>query len=92
VVFLTGDRHFTELSALKLKDGRTIYDLTTSPLTSGPYAPKEQNDLRVEGTVVAERNFSTIDVAGAKGARTLMIRVFDGTGKQLWERSIPQDQ
>ncbi|MGV3638503.1 MAG: alkaline phosphatase D family protein [Flavobacteriales bacterium] len=92
VVFLTGDRHFTELSALKLKDGRTLYDLTTSPLTSGPYAPKEQNDLRVEGTVVAERNFSMIGVSGAKGARTMTIRVFDGTGKQLWERSIAQDQ
>jgi alkaline phosphatase D len=92
VVFLTGDRHFTELSALKLKDGRTVYDLTTSPLTSGPYTPKEENTLREEGTVVAERNFSTIEVSGAKGARTMLIRVFDATGKQRWERSIVQDQ
>ncbi|MBL7947089.1 MAG: alkaline phosphatase family protein [Flavobacteriales bacterium] len=92
VVFLTGDRHFTELSALKLKDGRTIYDLTTSPLTSGPYAPKEENTLRVEGTVVAQRNFSTIEVSGAKGARTMTVRVFDATGKPLWDRIIAQDQ
>jgi alkaline phosphatase D len=91
VVFLTGDRHFTELSRLKLKDGRTIYDLTTSPITSGPYAPKETNDLRVEGTVVDQRNFSTLEFAGAKGARTMLIRVFDGAGKQLWERAIPQE-
>lgn len=92
VVFLTGDRHFTELSALKLKDGRTLYDLTTSPLTSGPYTPKETNDLRVDGTVVGERNFSTLGFSGAKGARTMMIRVFDSTGKQLWERSIAQER
>ncbi|MBL7952442.1 MAG: alkaline phosphatase family protein [Flavobacteriales bacterium] len=91
VVFLTGDRHFTELSALKLKDGRTIYDLTTSPITAGPYAPKETNDLRVEGTVVDQRNFSTLEFAGAKGARTMLIRVFDSTGDLLWERSIPQE-
>jgi len=92
VVFLTGDRHFTELSALKLKDDRTLYDLTTSPLTSGPYTPKETNDLRVEGTVVGERNFSTLEFAGAKGARRMLIRVFDSTGKQLWERSIAQER
>lgn len=91
VVFLTGDRHFTELSALKLKDGRTLYDLTASPITSGPYSPKETNELRVEATVVGERNFCTIGVSGAKGARSLLIRAFDGTGKQLWERSIAQD-
>lgn len=92
VIFLTGDRHFTELSALNLKDGRTLYDLTTSPLTSGPYTPTETNTLRVEGTVVGERNFSTIEVSGAKGARSLCIRVFDGTGKQLWTRTIEQDR
>ncbi len=91
VVFLTGDRHFTELSTLKLKDGRTLYDLTTSPLTSGPYAPKETNALRVEGTVVDQRNFSTLEFSGTKGARTMRIRVFDGTGTQLWERSIAQE-
>ncbi len=91
VVFLTGDRHFTELSALKLKDGRTLYDLTTSPITSGPYAPKETNDLRVEGTMVDQRNFSTLEFSGAKGARTMLIRVFDNTGKPLWERSIAQE-
>ncbi len=91
VVFLTGDRHFTELSALKLKDGRTIYDLTTSPITSGPYAPKETNALRVEGTLVDQRNFGTLEFSGAKGARTMLIRVFDNTGEQLWERAIPQE-
>ena len=91
VVFLTGDRHFTELSTLQLKDGRTIYDLTTSPITSGPYAPKETNALRVEGTLVDQRNFGTLEFSGAKGARTMLIRVFDNTGKQLWERAIPQE-
>ncbi len=37
VVFLTGDRHYTELNTLKLTDGRAIHDLTVSPLTSGNY-------------------------------------------------------
>ena len=91
VVFLTGDRHFTELSTLKLKDGRLIHDLTTSPLTSGPYAPKETNPLRVEGTVVDQRNFSTLEFSGPKDARTMLIRVYDSKGAPLWERSIKQE-
>jgi len=92
VVFLTGDRHFTELSTLKLADGRAIHDLTVSPLTSGPYSPKEQNTLRVEGTLVEQRNFGTLSFTGAKGERTMTIRVFDSEGKQLWERAIAQEK
>ncbi len=92
VVFITGDRHFTELSELKLKDGRSVYDLTVSPLTSGPYEPKETNTLRVDGTLVTERNFATLSFAGAKGSRTMTMRVFDGTGAQRWERTIPQSK
>lgn len=90
VVFLTGDRHFTELSELKLGNGQMVYDLTASPLTSGPYKPKEENPLRVEGTVVDQRNFATLSFSGPKDARTLFMRVFDNTGTQLWERSIAQ--
>jgi len=90
VVFLTGDRHFTELSVLKLKDGRSVYDLTVSPLTSGSYAPKELNTLQVEGTVVEDRNFATLAFSGPQDGRTMTIRVYDGTGAQRWERVIPQ--
>ena len=48
VVFLSGDRHTTELSELTLGNGRKVYDLTVSPLTSGPgHAREEGNSLRV---------------------------------------------
>lgn len=90
VVFLTGDRHFTELSELKLKDGRMIHDLTVSPLTSGSYTPNAPNTLRVEGTVVTERNFATITFSGPRKERGMTIKVFDGTGAQRWERTIAQ--
>ena len=91
MVFLTGDRHFTELSALPLKDGRTIYDLTCSALTSGTYKAGE-NTLRVEGTVVDQRNFATLTFSGKKNERVMTIRVFDGRGVQQWERAIPQEK
>ena len=92
VVFLTGDRHFTELSSLPLKDGRTIHDLTVSSLTSGTYKATDNNELRVEGTVVEQRNFATLTFSGKKNERTMTIRVFDGKGAQLWERAIAQEK
>lgn len=92
VVFLTGDRHFTELSALKLKDGRMLYDLTSSPLTSGVHKPKEQNLNRVEGTVVEQRGFATLTFSGKRKERVMTMRVFDAEGRQLWERAIQEER
>jgi alkaline phosphatase D len=94
VVFLTGDRHFTELSELELKDGRVLYDLTVSPLTSGVHPPREEdrNTNRVKGTVVTQRNFATLTFSGPRKARSMAMRVFDTAGTLLWERTIEQDK
>ncbi|MBA3850601.1 MAG: phosphodiesterase, partial [Opitutus sp.] len=35
VIFLSGDVHFTELARAQLPNGQAIYELTSSPLTSG---------------------------------------------------------
>jgi alkaline phosphatase D len=92
VVFLSGDRHCTELSALPLSNGYTLYDLTVSPLTSGPYdMSAEENTLRVKGTVVGERNFATLSFQGKKGERTMTIRVFDQNGQEKWNKTIAQE-
>ncbi|MBP6310918.1 MAG: alkaline phosphatase family protein [Flavobacteriales bacterium] len=91
VIFLTGDHHFTDLSELDLSNGRKIYDLTCSPLTSGVYTPAAKNDLQVEGTLFTERNFATISVTGKTKERILTMRVFDATGKEQWTYPIPQE-
>ncbi|MDW8075679.1 MAG: alkaline phosphatase D family protein [Bacteroidota bacterium] len=90
VIFLTGDRHHTELTRYAEGDSLVLYDLTVSPLTSGPNtnAAAEPNTLRVEGTIVTERNFATIDVEGPARNRRLRIRVFDSNGVLKWERII----
>ena len=70
VVFLSGDRHTTELSELTLSNGCKVYDLTVSPLTSGPgHAREEGNSLRVEGTYVEQRNYAKLSRDPAKIAR-----------------------
>lgn len=89
VVFLTGDRHHTELNLLWEEGNEPIYDFTVSPLTSGYYSPiTEKNPLRIEGTLVDRRNFGTITVAGKKGERKLFLKIFDVNGKELWNREI----
>ena len=91
VVFLTGDRHFTELSSLTNARGNVLYDLTASPITSGVYADaaKEANQHRVEGTLVTQHNFAMLRFSGPRTKRQLDITVYDGNGKELWTRNIP---
>jgi alkaline phosphatase D len=87
VVFLTGDRHFTELSEVKLNNIRII-DLTASPLTSKPYNnSKEVNSNRVEGTFVGEQNFAQITFTGSAKERMIKINLINKQGKTCWIKS-----
>jgi alkaline phosphatase D len=88
VVFLTGDRHFTELSRMVLPNGKELLDLTVSPLTSGAYTPKEENHLSVPGSRVAERNFALLHFSGKKGERTMRISVHGSDGTLIWEQVV----
>ena len=92
VIFITGDRHHSELSILKKEGKPTIYDLTISPLTSSSNTNQdEDNTLRVDGTWVHERNFGLIKVTGKRKERDLIITVFDSEGKKIWDFTIEQE-
>lgn len=90
IVFLSGDRHFTELTKMERKNTYPFYDFTISPLTSGVHkgAEKEPNTMRVEGTLVQQQNFAVGKLSGKGQERTLTITVYDIDGKELWNRSI----
>ncbi len=90
VIFLTGDRHRTELSKLEKLGSPTIYDLTCSPLSSRAYAekPPENNFLRVNGTQVSQQNYGRLSVSGESDQREIQIEVFDTLGNALWIRKI----
>ncbi|MGB0522795.1 MAG: alkaline phosphatase D family protein [Flammeovirgaceae bacterium] len=94
VVFLSGDRHHTELSRLQENDHvYPIYDFTVSPLTSGTHVQRDEpNRNFVEGTLVDKRNFGEIEVTGKFRNRTATLRVFDSQGKLLWEKVIKQEE
>ena len=91
IVFLTGDRHKTELSELQLKNGTPLYDFTSSPLASKAFdSENEGNNNQVKGTHVATQNFGTISVSGDYQNRKLVLKTFDAKGTLLWEREIPK--
>lgn len=89
VVFLTGDRHHSELSQLTNSAGNVIYDLTVSPLTAGPNQNvTEQNDNRMAGTLVQQRNFGILEFSGPRLNRQMKITIYDVNGKTLWTKAI----
>lgn len=89
VVFLTGDRHCTELSKMELDHGVVIHDLTVSPLTSSSYDnSKENNSNRVEGTVVAERNYAELSFSGPRKDRAMQIEIKNKVGETIWFKTL----
>jgi alkaline phosphatase D len=67
VVFLSGDKHHSELSRYEDESGMIIYDLTVSPLTAGTHVDDdEKNKLRVPNTLVNERNFGILNFSGER--------------------------
>jgi alkaline phosphatase D len=91
VVFLSGDRHHTELLRREVKDFYPLYELTCSPLTSPARTPRDKeanNPLRVKETLVTQRNHCSIDILGPKGERRLVLRSHDSNGQPLWERVL----
>jgi alkaline phosphatase D len=93
VFFLTGDRHLSELARYVNKKGNVLYDLTISPLSSGPNTRPDQGNLnRVEGTVVTQRNFGLLSFSGLRTQRKMKIQIFDNKGVELWNREIESQQ
>ncbi|MEL6630901.1 MAG: alkaline phosphatase D family protein [Bacteroidota bacterium] len=88
VIFLTGDRHHSEVSKME-RNGITIYDITTSPLTSGSHdAEKEPNSYRVQGSQIGVRNFSVMEITGERLSRKLALKFYDSDGKELYTYDI----
>lgn len=91
VLFISGDRHHTNLQKLERTGTYPLYDVTISPLTSGAGKPvkDEEKSPIVKGTEVNnQQNFGILEVSGPRTDRTLKINIFDKEGKELWNYSI----
>ncbi len=89
VVFLTGDRHHSELTAWTSPSGIKVYDITSSALTSSTTAhPEEPNTGRVEGSMVGVRNYAKIRVEGPKADRRLVLEFKNASGQVAYTHTI----
>ena len=92
IVFLSGDRHFTELLKIDRPGTYPLYEFTSSPLTSRPWATPEaaerDNPAVVPGTLIGQRQFGMIRVTGPGNDRALALESYDTTGKLLWRQEI----
>ena len=92
VVFVSGDRHFSELLRVPRAGTYPLHEFTVSPLTAGvfenlPNVERENPDL-VPGTLVLQRNFGMLRVTGPRGARVLAFESYDTEGRLLWRREV----
>jgi alkaline phosphatase D len=99
VVFLTGDRHHTELiknTDVQTRLGYALYDLTSSAISSRASdiskSAEFNNPTRVPNTLVMENNFCSISIKGPKGKRQLVMECFDRNGQLKWEHRIGEEE
>ena len=92
VVFVSGDRHFSELLRIERPGAYPIYEFTSSPLTSRPPpridAAERDNPDVVPGTLVLKRQFGMIRVAGPGDDRRVTLESYDTDGALLWRHEI----
>lgn len=92
VMFISGDRHHSELSLQSRENTYSLLDWTVSPLTSGhgniEKITKEPNQFRVQGSLFAQQAFGTISFSGNKAERQMKLLLFDKDGKELWSKTI----
>lgn len=94
VIFMTGDRHHSEIIKMERKGHYTLYDITTSPLTSRTYPPaKQEEDIPTRVlSVPVVHNYSKISITGESKQRKLSIVYYDKTGKQIADWSINEKE
>jgi alkaline phosphatase D len=89
VIFLTGDRHHSEVSYYKPANGYGMYDITVSPFTSGTYpGDNGANTLLVAGSEYVGHNYGILDVSGPRKERILRLSYKDKTGTEVYSMEI----
>ena len=91
VLFLSGDRHHSEVIKVDRPGSYPLYDITVSSLTAGTVGftgPEKDSPYRLLG--IDKNNFGRISVSGGKGARTLSVAFLGTKGEKLGEWSVSE--
>lgn len=91
VIFLTGDRHHSEVMKMDLESGYPVYEFTVSPLTSGPNLNvKETNLYREKESLIKQRNFAVMEISGPRKKRQLELTFYDSNGDKIYFYEISE--
>jgi len=91
LLFLSGDRHNTQVFRLKQDGAPAVYEFSCSPFTSrlSKLSPKDRANPRfIADLGVEQRNFGTLEFNGHGETRRIVAACFDSNGKQLWQRTL----
>ena len=90
VIFMSGDRHYTELNFDHRKKHYPLYEFTCSPLTSlGNPTGRMKNKMRSKRSLYMKQNYGRVSFAGEEHERECTLEVFDNEGFLVWSYVIP---
>lgn len=94
VLFLTGDRHHSEIIKLERAGAYPLYDITVSPLTSGVAKTggrEASNPTRIIKEI-DQQNYGRFVFSGTGDDRTLTIEFIDVKGDRIDSWSVKKSQ
>lgn len=94
VVFLTGDRHHSEIIKVERPGTYPLYDITVSPLTSGTHQfgdAEKNNPYRLFG-LAEKQNYGKFSFSGPVGNRKLTVEFLGVKGEKLGEWSVNEKE
>ena len=95
VIFLSGDKHNSEILALKRENAYPLYDITLSSLTAGVSkfrGAEINNPQRVAGMSLEEHNYGRLSVSGPEKNRVLKVEFVDVNGQSRKQWSISENE
>lgn len=93
-MFLTGDRHHSEIIKLERPSLYPLYDITVSPYTSGigkAGGAEATNPYREPNTLVEAQNFAKISFSGKRNDRVMKVEFLGLKGEKLGEWSVNEN-
>ena len=90
VLFLSGDRHHSEIIKVDRPGFYPLYDITVSPLTSGTHTfgkEEKENPYRIVG-IDERQNYGRISITGPRGSRKLTVDFLGIKGELIKSWSV----
>ena len=93
VVFVSGDRHLSELMLHEPPGGYPLWELTASPAANRPFVTGLEiaNPIRVDGYGAGD-NFGMVEVDTRPGSGRIVFRILDVEGREVFAHAVPLDE